>query len=174
MNNRSKDIYPHRDGFICKNCQDQIPKPSPFSSNQCELDCFINFQQIKIKMSEKQGLDKQNSLTSTCSESSSRSKKDVGISAKLGNPTDDLLNNNVDRGFRLPNILKKNFSRDVKRLEDVQVTERVYNIMTNNRVMSKIRPMRLEDPDWTIAFIETYLGGVKRTSGWFPSRRIRC
>ena len=63
--------------------------------------------------------------------------------------------------------IPKNFKKDF------QAEERVFEIVTNDRKIEKLVPMRLKDPDRMLAFLETYIGIKKRSMGWFPTRPTR-
>lgn len=147
---------------LCDDCRDRIQNSSTYSSRPDEWDCFIDFQQIKIKMRGRPPDDCKSSRSST------PSRKDVGVVANIKHVEDTKV-----KGVKLPKISDSNFTSDVKRLEDIKVKERVYDVMTNDRIMTKLRPMRLNDPDWILAFIENYLGVENRSMGYFPVRRIR-
>ncbi|XP_063978937.1 uncharacterized protein LOC135163431 [Diachasmimorpha longicaudata] len=147
---------------ICDDCRERIQNSSTHSSRPDEWDCFMDFQQIKIKMRERQSEEDKSSRSST------PSRKDAGVVANIDN-----VEEKKTKGVRLPKIMNRNFTSDVKRLEDIKVKERVYDVMTNDRILTKLRPMRLNDSEWILAFIENYLGVDNRPMGYFPARKLR-
>lgn len=74
---------------------------------------------------------------------------------------------------KLPKIDPKRCSFLNNSRKNVQVNERVFDIITNDRTVEKLRPLRIEDPDRMLEFLENYLGIKKRPMGWFPARQTR-
>lgn len=142
---------------------------------ECRDDYYnhtLKQQKIEIKLDKKNVINMETSDESSESLSSCRKKKDVAILVKLKS-LEDSDYNKEEQKLKLPKIEKISLAEEIKRMEDIQVKERVYSVITSERIMTKLRPMRLNDPDWSLAFIQNYLGIADRPMGWFPSRRAR-
>ncbi|XP_057319300.1 probable serine/threonine-protein kinase DDB_G0278509 isoform X1 [Microplitis mediator] len=93
-------------------------------------------------------------------------KKDAAVFTNL----DDELKGESIRGNKVTRVEKISLAEEIKRIEDIQVKERVYNVITNDRVVTKLRPMRLNDPNWILGFVKNYLGIDKQYLGSYPTR----
>ncbi|KAK0095220.1 hypothetical protein PV326_008950 [Microctonus aethiopoides] len=153
LNDCENELNDKLNDILCENCYNKYRK-NDFSSNNTDDDSII-YQQMIINMKEKENITKKHSESSQMSMST---KKDAEILVKLD------INNykNSNANVKLPKIKKTTLAEEIKRMEDIKVKERVYSIITNDRIMTKLRPMRLKDPDWTLAFIENYLNIANR------------
>lgn len=118
----------------------------------------------KIVMGEKRILC--NSCAKNCPKSSNSSEKEK-IPEK-----EDLDEMIKPQKPRLPRIDAKRCVFGSNSRKDAR--ERVFDIITSERTMEKLCPMRLDDPDQMLMFLENYLGIKKRSMGWFPSRQSRA
>lgn len=148
LNDCENELNDKLNDFLCENCYNKYRK-NDLSSNNTDENSII-YQQMIINMKEKENITKRHSESSQMSMST---KKDAEILVKLDINNYKSSNANV----KLPKIKKTTLAEEIKRMEDIKVKERVYSIITNDRIMTKLRPMRLKDPDWTLAFIENYL-----------------
>lgn len=83
-------------------------------------------------------------------------KRDLGLTVNLEEEEREGLERGKVRREKI------SLAEEMKRIEDIQVKERVYNVVTNDGVVTKLRPMRLGDPNWVLGFVENYLGFHKQ------------
>ncbi|KAG8040188.1 hypothetical protein G9C98_000758 [Cotesia typhae] len=159
LNYKPSNKCPQIRKLLCPNCVNSLAKSQnkapDFVEEYSEGEYQLKVDMVKNK-SKRNKEFLENEETYLGSKNWGPNKQDLGLTVNL----DEEEREGLERG----KVRREKISlvAEMKRIEDIQIKERVYNVVTNDGVVIKLRPMKLGDPNWVLGFVENYLGFHKQ------------